>query len=105
MRRLFGLLSLGLVLLIIAGATGAQDKTEKRDPTSPTVVGNVSYVVVKSEVTGDDQKWTLVVEATSKRGDQKIFIEHARAITTEGKTFDIKAPMGAQRGKPLVSLP
>ena len=108
MTRLFALLSLCLGLLIISSATGAQDKTEKppdkKDTTSPKVVGNVSYVVVKSEVTGADQRWTLIIEATSKRGDQMIYIANARAITPEGKTFDINAPMAAKRGKP-VSLP
>jgi hypothetical protein len=97
--RLCGLLSLCFVALVVSGASGAQDKKAKRLPDKknipyPTVtVGNVSYVVVKSEVIGDDQQWLLVLEATSTSGDQKIYIAAARAIAPDGKTFDIKRPM------------
>ncbi len=100
MTRLFVLLSLGLVLVLMPGVTRAADNAEKKPAdkkkkAGPTVTaGNVTYVVIKSEVTGDNRQWTLVLEATSNRGTQKILIANARAITAEGKTCNIKAPMG-----------
>jgi hypothetical protein len=61
-------------------------------------------VVIKSTArdTGKNvEVWTLVIEATSKVGDQSIHIGSARAITADGKNFEVTLP---RTSKP-VSLP
>ena len=72
------------------------------DAKVPTVIsGDVLFTVAKSSIGADERKWTLVLEATSKGADRKIMIQTARAITPEGKTLEIRNPMG----KRPVSLP
>ena len=108
MLRLFALLPLWLAL-VLTGVTHGQDKpkkdsADKKESGPPKVTaGTVSYVVNKSAIGADGQSWTVVLEATSTSGDQKIFIQNARAISTDGKTFEVKSPMG--RANKPVSLP
>jgi hypothetical protein len=107
-----------LGLVSVCGLAEAQDKSgtktedkkvdakkddDKKDGPVKVTAGGVTYVVLKSAIADDEKKWTLVLEATSNSGDQKIFIQHIRAVAADGKTFDIKGPMG-RTVKP-VSLP
>ncbi len=107
MTRFFALVSF-CVMLVISVPSRAQDQKDKNPPDekemsfTKVTIGYVSYVLVRSEVTGAKKNWTLVLDATSKRHDQKIYIGAGRAITVEGKTFDIKSPMVPDKS---VSLP
>lgn len=92
-----------LMLFIVGGilssdVSRAQDKKPpaKDEPKLPVTVtaGGVTYVVTKSAIAADGKKWMLTIEATSKGTDEKILIASARAVTPEGKTFEIKSLMG-----------
>lgn len=101
-----GLHGITVVLLLSqASLSWAQEKksTGKNEQAGAVTVnaGDVTYVVSKSSVGADGQKWTLVLDATSKNGDKKIMIQSIRAITAEGKTLEIKSPMGRK----AISLP
>jgi hypothetical protein len=92
-----------------AADKSAKDKPpEKKEPqtkeaSKPSVtVNDVTYVVAKSTL-GADQKWHMVLEVMSKSGEQKVEFASGRAIAPDGKTFDIKTPMG--RRTKAVSLP
>lgn len=98
MSRVLALMSLVGGVMLSLGASQAQEKKPagKEEPNKPVTVtaGDVTYVVTKSSIVADGKKWTLVLEATSKSGDKKILIESARAVTPDGKTVDVKSPMG-----------
>lgn len=105
MNRLLGILTVALsTMLCIHPGTAQQKNSENRSESgnqSSATAGEVTYVVAKSSIGADGKKWALALEATSKGGDRKIFIQAARAITPEGKTFDVKLPMG----KKPINLP
>ena len=105
MSRVFAAMSLVVGLVVIAATSQAQEKkaARKDEAGKPVTVtaGDVTYVVMKSSIAADGKQWTLVLEATSKGSDKKILIGSARAISPEGKTFEVKSPMGRK----AISLP